>query len=442
MFDLNFSRRSIVAVLVQVTMMLAVEASAPTEVYGAFDFQDCWAATPLQLNAANLVLAGDGGDVLQLEVLSPGVLILETDETDYFPRRVSVELISKDCEPLRGEHVTFIDRSLSRPVLRVNQPGVYYLRVNVGEATLGDSYHLIAGFSEAVPIHQRLMAMKDVEEWQDDDETPETGSPGLGSSSQWGDSLFKDVEEWQDDDETPGTGSPGAGSSSQWVSSLFKDIEEWRDDEYLSGEATVACGPSTGGFGVARLSFDESGILAAHFAGAEFRAVLERLSPVRSVGQQLGPSRETMAAVKPGTYLMRWAVDEADPGTCEPRFSFYPTCDLRDGDDHGDSQACATELTLDSGVAGEIGADSADLDWFSIVLTRHARINVLVSSDTKIDVDLLDAEGRSVVGHDVPWQEWGSGIEAELCPGRYFVKVDGGGFSGGQFSLLTSTQPI
>ena len=325
-------------------VLLSVKPASATGVIRELGAESCFAAVELELNALHELLSNhpDGKEVFQVEVLSPGVLVLDVSDAFQSSSRPTVELIGRDCAFLQPEDVTYVERSLSRPIVKVNNPGTYHLVVTTFPGDAASSYRLHVGFSEAIEIRLEQWAMKDVEEWEDDVESSRTGLP-TGGLPPLGDWAMKDVEEWEDDVESFGV---------VWA----KDVEEWEDDveSFEAGGRMETCS------GPARLSgethwiLDEPGVLAVDAAGSGLVAVLEphRASrdTIPSAGTPLGPSRELLSRVEPGSYSLRWALSEASPDSCQPRFRFFPICGLSAPDDHGDTLDCATAIEVGSEV--------------------------------------------------------------------------------------------
>ena len=91
-------------------------------------------------------------------------------------------------------------------------------------------------------------------------------------------------------------------------------------------------------------------------------------------------------------------------------------------DDHGDTSAEATEITVDSTISGRIGADD-DVDMFTVQTTASGTLTVFTTGAT-------DTAGE-LSGNGSTWTDDDSGnslnfwISTDLDAGDYLVKVDG-----------------
>jgi len=194
------------------------------------------------------------------------------------------------------------------------------------------------------------------------------------------------------------------------------------------------------------------------------------------LGQQLGEARgdgkdyalneqsATRAVVvisRPGTYFFhvaaqdprlpleeytltsRFVAEEAaffkdeDEGEIDP---ILMGCQGEGSDDHGDLVICASPLSAGKSVAGELrNAGIADDDFFTFVLTTQQTVLIETRGETDTFGGLYDRRGYRLAADD----DGGSGgnfrIAKTLVPGRYFVRVEGGGADQGAYTLILET---
>ncbi len=276
---------------------------------------ECWAAPPLDLNSSQDTLVDRlaTSDVFRVEIPSPGVLLPEVfgNVLAFY-----VELLGDHCKPLRAQDLTYVDRFPGRTAIKINKPGIYHLRVTAARAANWEPYRFRLGFSKPIPILIRQFLLKDIEEWEEDDEgLVESPGPILLLPS---DSTTKDIEEWEE------------------------------DDEGVTVDMGASCLGSSQAAGEAALTVKEPGILAFDGAGSDFTVILERLDVDAVGGRVFGPSHEILAPIEPGLYWLRWMTPDDLEDSCGPRLSFYPVCGLRPGDDYGDSLACRGATSCES----------------------------------------------------------------------------------------------
>ncbi len=110
------------------------------------------------------------------------------------------------------------------------------------------------------------------------------------------------------------------------------------------------------------------------------------------------------------------------------------------GDDHGNSLATATRVTLPSITTGTIDPGN-DTDWFRFEVSASGAVVMESSGDLDILGTLVDARGRSIVQND---DGDGSGYPNfrmvwTLDPGTYYVRVDSDGAAPGTYALHLRT---
>ncbi|MEE8524499.1 MAG: hypothetical protein V3T72_11260 [Thermoanaerobaculia bacterium] len=107
-------------------------------------------------------------------------------------------------------------------------------------------------------------------------------------------------------------------------------------------------------------------------------------------------------------------------------------CRRASSDDHGDSLLCATALTPDRTISGEIANDwGDDSDVFRFQMKKLALIEIDVRGDAELVVALYDRYGlRLSAGSD-----GGSRLTRSLVPGTYFVRLMGRSGAAGRYEL-------
>ena len=438
-FFFHSSRRALSFLILG--LLLRVGLISAADLYLDSDSKPCWAVESVELNSVQNLFVDrrDGRSSFQLYVETPGVVILDAAGIDLGSARPAVQLVERDCDHFRVGDAIPLESFLGRLVLKVNEPGLYQFSVAMGPNNRGQSYRLKTAFSKAVPILPHAGPTKEVKEWEDDDESLETNpaSAKALSTSAW---ALKEVEEWEDDDESVEIDTPARRTRVRrgWFT---KEVEEWEDDdESLEDETAAICRNPLDSSGEIRWTFDEPGILAVEAAGLDLMVTLEPFEPRSVVPKSkvfFGPSKEILAPVVAGSYRLRWTASEV---ICEPQFRFYPLCLSSGPDDQGEGPGCATHLELGSVVSGSVHADVANRqDWFSFILSTHAKVLLQTSGDVDTSAALFDADGRLLVTDDDSGKERNFQILAALCPGRYFLGLQGVGDSSGRYILETST---
>ena len=124
--------------------------------------------------------------------------------------------------------------------------------------------------------------------------------------------------------------------------------------------------------------------------------------------------------VKAGTYLVE--VQSAD-GTQGP-YRLRTSLDwLDDDDDHGDSPATATRVSLPSSTEGLLG--SQDVDYFRLDLAEAATLRVETGGAADTYGKLLWLDGQAVLEDDDTGEGLNFRIETALPAGAYLVEVRG-----------------
>ena len=110
-----------------------------------------------------------------------------------------------------------------------------------------------------------------------------------------------------------------------------------------------------------------------------------------------------------------------------------PLCGGEEGDEPGDSIACALEIDPGAGMPAEIGPGDLDVRWFELT----TRETVVLESSGEIDTyaQLLDGRGLRLAADDDSGPGANFRIVATLGPGRYYLRVESLGPFGGPYRL-------
>lgn len=107
-------------------------------------------------------------------------------------------------------------------------------------------------------------------------------------------------------------------------------------------------------------------------------------------------------------------------------------CAGGESDDHGDGFLCATALSWNRSVSGEIGNDwGDDGDVFRFRLAALVTVEIRAGGDSELVSELYDGHGQrlDVAGGTDPR------LVRTLVPGTYFVRVEGRDGAGGRYTL-------
>ena len=111
-------------------------------------------------------------------------------------------------------------------------------------------------------------------------------------------------------------------------------------------------------------------------------------------------------------------------------------------DDHGDTIATATGVSIPSDTNGEIGA-SGDEDFFRFTLTRRMEVTAKTTSSIDTYGYLLDASGETLADNDDADGRYDFRIVAVLNPGTYYVRVRGySTTTAGSYILNLEVRPL
>jgi hypothetical protein len=105
------------------------------------------------------------------------------------------------------------------------------------------------------------------------------------------------------------------------------------------------------------------------------------------------------------------------------RYAPVAVCPVVEHDDHGDTLACATELSMGGRLGAEIAGDlEEDRDTFAFTLKQRTTVKLAASGEIAAEGVLLDAAGLPI---SRVTSERGDGfrIETSLEPGRYYLRV-------------------
>ncbi len=356
-------------------IVIALALAAPSAISAASVREFCTDATPLLLNSAQYVYPSDrgGADLFRLDVVSSGVLILQVSDLAASSSTASLDLVGEGCGGVPGEHMTFLEHSRARQVIRVDEPGSLFLRARTSPGGPRATYRVSAGFTEGLAIHPASVVLEKIEEWDEDDITQNLLAPAA--------------------------------------------------DEFMS------------------VVIDRPGVLEIDAAGSGLLGLTQSAGPTRdsAAARVFTLSRRVLARVESGEHHVRWdgvggsLADGAPPGV-----RFFPVCGLVEPDDHGDSQACASAIELGSRAVAEVSkASVTDLDYFSFTLDRHQTVLIETGGATDTYGRLLDATGEILAADDDSGAGVNFRIVEALCPGRYFVRVEGVGSSEGRYVLAT-----
>lgn len=126
------------------------------------------------------------------------------------------------------------------------------------------------------------------------------------------------------------------------------------------------------------------------------------------------------------------------PGDVEQVSYYAPTCRQAELDDHGDTMACATPVVMTpaASVAGEIGnGHGDDVDVFVLTFPELTTVELTTTGDADTFGTLYDRSGQLLATDDDSAGARHFRIVATLAPGRYFVRVEGGGAAEGAYEL-------
>lgn len=407
----------LIALVARGSMICLLLTMAPASLLASNDNRGlCAEAIPTALNTTQIVDFHTRPEAVsfRLDIAYGGVLALEVSDLAQGLLEPKIQLIGDDCLDSTVGSLSYVEHSNNRSIVRVNTPGTYFVSVTTNSDLEGGVYRFKAGFSEASPLQIKHLR------------------PGLDARREWQDKI----EEWEEDDVSLTTGGTAQPPS-------VENIEEWEEDDVSEKHSSNIWqrSPALGTAGFAVVEVTEPGVLELEAAGADLIALLHKAHPKSARGavadtKFLGPAAAPRIVVDAGIYHLRWRT--LSPTVANPTLgaSLFPVCGLAEPDDHGDSLACASSVGLGSTVPAEIHKSSAaDIDMFSFVLTKHE--NVIIESQGGTDTygQLQDESGVRLAADDDNGSGTNFRIVETLCPGRYFVKVEGVGASEGLYIL-------
>ena len=130
---------------------------------------------------------------------------------------------------------------------------------------------------------------------------------------------------------------------------------------------------------------------------------------------------------------------EAEPDPLAASDPLSALCRVQDLDDHSDSLLCATPVTFDRDIRGEIGngwGDDLDVFVFELIAARTVRIETSGEADTF--GGLYDRRGQRLATADGGGNGDNFRLVKTLQPGLYFVRVEAAAWSRGAYALAVS----
>ena len=373
----SVSRRPIVTGMI-IAWSLIIGHSSATAVLG-IPRDLCFEASPLGLQQAQEIRnrPGQSHEVLWLDVASPGILRMEIFPPSTGPAAPSIELLGRSCSASSSEELTAVERSSDRYLVKVDEPGIYFVGLRTPPEMPQGSYSLRSSFSR-----------------------------GRALTRIGGDHLERQPEK-----EEEHKGCDDHGDDGTWTH--------------------LPCPPT-----VPNLTFEPSAPQAILTARGEDVAIAVRQPGVLEI-----MSAGILLEVGRGRYNLGLgfsSLEDLVTGLPEA-FRFYPLCGLIGADDHGDSFTCATEIAPGTRTPGEIrGLAATDQDVFTFTLSRRRAVIFETSGETDTRGRLFTETGFLLAADDDGGEAMNLRIVRTLGPGRYYLSVAGAGASQGPY-LITAT---
>ena len=206
----------------------------------------------------------------------------------------------------------------------------------------------------------------------------------------------------------------------------------FRQETSVSGRLETA-----GDTDVFRVEIESTGEITVYTTGSTDTTgrlfSLDRTTDVRDDDGGSGTNFRIETDISEGTYYVE--VDGYDNAVGEYTLHIeFEEAEQDDGDDHGDSRTAATDVDVDTDVAGTIGAED-DVDVFRIEVESSGELTVYTTGS-------LDTEGRlSNATNSITRRDDDSGtglnfrIETDVTAGTYYVEVSSNGSATGQYRL-------
>jgi hypothetical protein len=139
-------------------------------------------------------------------------------------------------------------------------------------------------------------------------------------------------------------------------------------------------------------------------------------------------------------YCLRVDRQAGTSGGVELRLDFVDLCQLRPHpDDHGDSFACATDLSIGTPASGAIAP--GDRDVFAFALATAATVSMQSNGAAGTAGQLFDEAGTPVTTTSGSGTGSGFQLSASLPAGRYHLRVENANGSAGAYTVGVTTAP-
>jgi hypothetical protein len=176
-------------------------------------------------------------------------------------------------------------------------------------------------------------------------------------------------------------------------------------------------------------------------AGAEASLLAQGGSGVRMANRAtVEPGAPAATPVVPSEIYCLRLSPEAGGNPLAVELQLTDICQLGPNvDDHGNSFACATEITPGASLDGAMTA--GDRDLFALSLTSERTVEIEGAGAASVSGQLFDAAGTLLVSEEDRGSGLGFLISETLAAGRYFVRVNGAGGAQGIYALSLDLLP-